>query len=127
MAYQAQDARIYAEDGVLKKTAFEEEFPAFFPLSQLRLNADTLRMMLKTIYDTMRTQHKIALFTPQEAIQLEEQLRTGFKVLHQQGFYHRDVGGNPRNLMLRKNENADWEPVLIDFGKSVFDPSFAKQ
>lgn len=127
MAEEAHAARISVEDRVLKKTAFEREFPAFFPLSQLILDADTLRMMLKTVYDTMRTQHKIALFTPQEAIQLEEQLRAGLKYLHQEGFYHRDIGGNPRNLMLRKNENADWEAVLIDFGKSFYDPTFAKK
>lgn len=113
-----------------EKTPLERECPELsrlYPLATVRLNPDTLTAMLKIIYDSMRTQHKIWLFTQQEAFALEQNLKAGLKYLHQEGFYHRDIGGNPRNLMLRKNENADWEAVLIDFGKSFYEPTFANK
>lgn len=120
---QAQNFAIKNE-----RSPIEREIPKIFtdyPIGRIRLNEDSLPKMLKIIYETMMNQKKVRLFTSEEVLLIIEKLSNGLDALHKKGFYHRDIGGNPRNLMLRKGSDNEREPVLIDFGKSIYNPQFS--
>ncbi|NDK09013.1 hypothetical protein EOM39_07295, partial [Candidatus Gracilibacteria bacterium] len=46
-----------------------------------------------------------------------KKIRQFIDEIHKEGFYHRDLGGNPRNIMFEKIKN-EYKVTVIDFGKS---------
>ena len=62
-------------------------------------------------------------FTVQEAKEINAKIKKTLDIFHENHFYHRDLWGNPRNLMIKKVVGKDgkyvWIPYIIDFGKSI--------
>lgn len=58
---------------------------------------------------------KLALFEESESKEIRKQLRTFIQKFHENKLYHRDLGGNPRNIMF----GEDGKVYIIDFGKGI--------
>lgn len=59
------------------------------------------------------------LFQEPESKEIQKHLRIFIQKLHENGLYHRDLGGNPRNIMF----GEDGRVYIIDFGKGMDLPS----
>jgi len=58
---------------------------------------------------------ELSLFQESESKEIRKQLRVFLQTLHENQLYHRDLGGNPRNIMFGENGKI----YVIDFGKGV--------
>ncbi len=71
------------------------------------------------IYNDMMNKGKLWIFTNTEAKALINTIKAWLKTLHEHGYYHRDIWWNPRNIMIKKWEDGELQPVLIDFWKTI--------
>ena len=60
-------------------------------------------------------QQNVKLFSYKEGVALKYALRQFINHIHQNWFYHRDIGNNWRNIMF----GDDWKIYIIDFGMSI--------
>lgn len=58
---------------------------------------------------------QLGLFQEWESIEIRKNLRIFLQELHTNQLYHRDIGGNPRNIIFGK----DGKIYVIDFGKGI--------
>jgi len=52
--------------------------------------------------------------TLRQKVSIMKEAAEGLHAAHQTGIIHRDI--KPANIMVQKNENGSWSPVLMDFG-----------
>ncbi|MFK7780626.1 MAG: hypothetical protein QM490_05860 [Candidatus Gracilibacteria bacterium] len=58
---------------------------------------------------------KINIFGEDDGIKIQNKLKFFLDEMHSEGIYHRDLGGNPRNIMFTK-KGGKYEIHIIDFG-----------
>ncbi|OIP53796.1 hypothetical protein AUK10_01970 [Candidatus Gracilibacteria bacterium CG2_30_37_12] len=58
---------------------------------------------------------QFGLFQEGESVEVRKNLRIFLQKLHENKLYHRDIGGNPRNIMFGENGKI----YIIDFGKGT--------
>ena len=65
---------------------------------------------------------KIELFTDVQKYQIRSKIRLFIEDLQKISLHHRDLSGNPRNIMFQQTENLEYTPYIIDWGKaSIWD------
>ncbi|MDD4151617.1 MAG: lipopolysaccharide kinase InaA family protein [Candidatus Gracilibacteria bacterium] len=60
----------------------------------------------------------ISVFDNSKGEQIRKEISDFIGKMHKEGFYHRDLGGNPRNIMFKELLNGKYEIYIIDFGKA---------
>ncbi|MDD5213493.1 MAG: lipopolysaccharide kinase InaA family protein [Candidatus Gracilibacteria bacterium] len=60
----------------------------------------------------------IGVFSEMEGIKIGKEINSFLQEMHKEGLYHRDLGGNPRNIMFTKTNTGEYEAYIIDFGKA---------
>ncbi|MEI6426203.1 MAG: lipopolysaccharide kinase InaA family protein [Candidatus Absconditabacteria bacterium] len=73
------------------------------------------KKIIETLTNTPLKYKHHKLFTKQESDILIKNLESFLSVLHKQGIYHRDLGGNIRNIFVKQNLKCS----VIDFGRAL--------
>ncbi|MDR3168797.1 MAG: hypothetical protein LBU27_03415 [Candidatus Peribacteria bacterium] len=65
----------------------------------------------------------LPIFSPEERREISNRITNTLEIFHSHHFYHRDLGQNPRNLII-KRDNGKVIPYIIDFGVAIEDKRY---